>query len=85
MTILALAETKITVHQERDRLYIALLDRKDDSVLLDWRDDVAEDAIDDGFLSVREACLGRLDRNARQGGALHRSAYEVYRSSGVPA
>lgn len=75
---LTLHDTTITVWQERDRLHICLARKADDKTLVEWQDDDAYQAVDDGFLSIKEAKLGRLERHVRQGGALHQSAFDYW-------
>lgn len=73
-----LSDTTIAVWQERDRLHICLSRKSDDKTLVEWWDDDACQAIEDGFLSLKEAILGSLERNVKQGGALHKSAFEYW-------
>jgi hypothetical protein len=79
--IWTIANTSIAVWQERDRLTIALRSNTGRELAF-WADEAAHEAITDGFLSAREAILGNLERGARQGGALHRSALEAF--TGAP-
>lgn len=73
-----ISNTRITVWQERDRLHIALEDMDTDKTLIEWWDEDAQQMIEDGFLDIHEAILGRLERFVRQGGALHCSALEYW-------
>jgi hypothetical protein len=73
-----LADTTIRVWQERDRLHIELLDTTSEKTLVEWCDDDAREAIKDGFLDTNEAVLWDLERFARQGGALHQSAWNQF-------
>lgn len=74
--------TKIDVWQERDNLQITLRSTLgEERLLVQWIDDAAQEAFRDGFLSAKEAILGNLGRNVRQGGALHASALEYWRDT----
>ncbi len=74
-------DTEIRVWQERDRLHVALHDKGSDKTLIEWRDDDAREAIEDGFLDIKEAVLGSLERFVKQGGALHQSAWDYWSSA----
>lgn len=74
-------DTTIAVWQERDNLHICLSRKSDDKTLVEWRDEEAYDALNDGLLNGREAILGSLERNVRQYGLLHRSAFEYWEST----
>lgn len=71
-------DTTIAVWEERDRLHICLSRKSDDKTLVEWWDDDARQAIEDGFLCTKDAILGRLGSNPRQGGSLHQSAFEYW-------
>ncbi len=73
-----LQDTEIRVWQERDRFHVQLVDKRTDKTLIEWWDEDAQEAIDDGFLDAREAIMGNLERFVRQGGALHQSAWNVW-------
>lgn len=74
----AIGDTTIAVWQERDRLHICLSRKSDDKTLIEWWDDEAYEAIDDGFLCTKEAIGGRLEHSCRQLGALHQSAFDYW-------
>lgn len=76
---LTLNDTTISVWTERDRAHICLSRKSDDKTLVEWRDEGVGEAVADGFLDVSEAILGNLERHARQGGALHRSAFDYWK------
>jgi hypothetical protein len=71
-------DTTIRVWQERDRLHIELRDNASGKTLIEWWDDDAREAIEDGFLDVKEAVLGSLERFVRQGGPLHQSVWTLW-------
>ena len=73
-----IADTTIRVWQERDRLHIELRDNGSDKTLIEWWDDDAREAIEDGFLDASEAVLGSLYRFVRQQGPLHQSAWDSF-------
>jgi hypothetical protein len=70
--------TTISVWQERDRFHVRLSRTSDDHTLVEWWDDQVTEAVVDGSLDVSEARLGGLERHVRQGGALHKSAFEYW-------
>lgn len=61
-------DTRLEVWEERDRLHIALERSKDGKTLIEWWDDDARQAIEDGFLVPRR---------------LHESAYAYGLEMGV--
>ena len=75
---MTLMDTYLSVWQERDRLHIRLSRKSDDKTLVEWWDDEAREAIEDGFLSMKGMILGRLGSNPPQGCPLHQSAYEYW-------
>lgn len=75
---LTLSDTTIAVWQERDRLHICLSRKSNDKTLVEWWDEDATSAIEDGFLNIKEAILGSLERSVRQEGKLHQSAFTYW-------
>ena len=75
---LTITDTEIAVWAERDRLHICLSRKSDDKTLVEWWDDEAREAIEDGFLDTRDVILGRLGNNPPQFGRLHQSAYAYW-------
>jgi hypothetical protein len=75
---LTIDDTVISVWEERNRLHICLSRKDNDKTMVEWWDDNARQAIEDGFLCTRDAILGRLGSNPCQGGSLHRSAFDYW-------
>lgn len=75
----AISETELHVFQERDRLVIELRHSETEQTLIEWIDNEAYEAIEDGFIDTSEAIFGNIDRHVRQLGAMHRSIYEYWR------
>jgi hypothetical protein len=75
---LSLMDTELSVWEERDRLHICLSRKDTGKTMVEWWDDDARQAIEDGFLDMRDAILGRLGSNPPQCGHLHQSAYSYW-------
>ncbi len=67
---LSLEDTKLSKWSERDRNYVGLLNKKTDKVIIEWWDDDANQAVEDGFLDPKR---------------LHRSAFEYAQHVGLIA
>ncbi len=81
---LTLEGTTIAVWEERDRLHICLSRKDNDRTLIEWWDDDARQAIEDGFLDTSDVIMGRLGSNPRQGGKLHQSAFDYWQQHFQP-
>jgi len=69
--------THTTVWQERDRLHIELLSESG-RTLVEWWDEAAAEAIEDGFIDTRDCILGKLDSALTRGNRLHQSVFEYW-------
>jgi hypothetical protein len=59
--VLALADTRLSTWEERDRAHVELINAKNDSTIVEWWDEAVAEAVQDGFLKP---------------GKLHESAYD---------
>ena len=76
---ISIEDTQLETWFERDRAHVVLLDTRNDTTIVEWRDDEVFQAIEDGFLDGRAFILGRLTRPS----ILHESAYEFAANIGL--
>jgi hypothetical protein len=53
-TPLPISQTELHTWFERDRAHVELRDTNTDKTIVEWWDDAVSEAIEDGFLSVRD-------------------------------
>lgn len=73
--------TEISVWCERDRAHVELMDIETQRTIVEWWDEAVEEAIIDGFLELDPP--GVRHDSQRQGGRLHRSAYDYAQIIGL--
>jgi hypothetical protein len=79
MPVIGINDTELHTWFERDRAHVELRVKDSDDTIVEWWDEEVAEAIEDGFISDKAFCLGRLTWPDR----LHGSVYEYAKERGM--